>query len=156
MSFFFWLQRKTELQQQLLSSPSDAHRDRLESELAEIKKEITETISIIQTYEAIISKQRDVTDREKANRKIGMHNILLKQCQGVHMGSIPMTVHAVTLNQGDSQIDYQCGAEEGFVYVLGTYMKVNSLLLKWCSPTLTFCKENSVQLMPSQTKLPAF
>ena len=58
----------TELLQELLSSPSDAHRDKLESELAEIKEEFTKTIANIQLYEEIIKQ------REKANRKIGMHN----------------------------------------------------------------------------------
>ena len=65
------LQRKTDLQQELLSTRSESRKHELESELVDVERNITRTIADIQECEEQIQSRRGGTDRKQSDKKQG-------------------------------------------------------------------------------------
>ena len=79
------LQRKTDLQQELLSTPSESRKHELESEMAETERNITETVAGIQTCEEQIQRSRGGTDRKQSDNKQG--ELRVSMSEHVHTAS---------------------------------------------------------------------
>ena len=79
------LQRKTYLQQELLSTHSESRKHELESELEETKRNITWTVAMIQTYEEVIQILRGGTDRKQSDKKQG--ELRVSMSEHVHTAS---------------------------------------------------------------------
>ena len=87
------LQRKTYLQQELLSTRSESRKHKLESELAETERNITETVARIQKYEKLLQSRRGDTDREQSDKKQGELRISMSQ-----------TVHTASGREGQGRL----------------------------------------------------
>ena len=79
------LQRKTDLQQELLSTPSVSRKHKLESELADVERNITWTVARIQRYEEGIQILRGGTDRKQSDKKQG--ELRVSMSEHVHTAS---------------------------------------------------------------------
>ena len=79
------LQRKTDLQQKLLSTHSESRKHELESELEKTERNITETVAKIQECEEKIQRLRGGTDRKQSDKKQG--ELRVSMSQYVHTAS---------------------------------------------------------------------
>ena len=80
------MQRKTALQQQLLSTPSESRKHKLETDLADSEGRITQAVARIQECEEEIQRQSDYKDK---NMKRGELRILM--FQHVHTSQVGRT-----------------------------------------------------------------
>ena len=87
------LQRKTDLQQELLSTPFESHKHELESELAKTERNITSTVARIREYEEEIQRRRGGTDRKQSDKK-----------QGELRVSVSELVHTASVREGQGRL----------------------------------------------------
>ena len=73
------LQRKTDLQQKLLSTHSESRKHELENKLADIDRNITETVAKIQECEEEIQRLEGYIDRKQSDKKQGELSISMSQ-----------------------------------------------------------------------------